>query len=147
MCYTYLQEISSHDHDHEQNGKKAAKANKLRSNPLFQAVMKEIETQRNRGFVMHPKMDMLKLLILQHFDHANQEDCGKGTRVMVFVEYRECVDEIVEALNLERPLIQASRFIGQGTDKQGNRGFGQREQLEVCSLHLFSQGHHPIFYL
>ena len=39
-------------------------------------------------------------------------------------------------LNEERPLIRATRFIGQGTDKQGKRGFAQKEQLDVGFLYF-----------
>jgi ATP-dependent DNA helicase MPH1 len=131
MCYTYLQELASDKGDGD--SKKDVKAQKLRTNSKFQALVKEIETQRNRGFSLHPKMDILKGLIVQHFgerltdEGENQEE----TRAMVFVTYRECVDEIVEMLNVEKPLIRATKFVGQGTDKQGKKGFGQKEQLEV----------------
>jgi hypothetical protein len=145
MCYTYLQEISREkgEDDADGTGKKAAKTKKLRSDPMFQAVMREIEMQKNKGFAVHPKMDRLKALAVQHFadkleDGGEAVDAsGEGqegreeTRVMVFVTFRECVDEIVEALNIERPLIRATKFIGQGTDKQGKKGMTQKEQLEV----------------
>jgi hypothetical protein len=32
-------------------------------------------------------------------------------------------------------LIRATKFIGQGTDKLGKKGFAQKEQLEVGSTH------------
>ncbi|TFK41383.1 hypothetical protein BDQ12DRAFT_679374 [Crucibulum laeve] len=142
MCYTYLKEISLEKENDEESapGKKKAppdRNKKLRTNPLFQAVMRELETQRCRGFVFHPKMDRLKALILQHFGEihaesdATLEDISKQTRAMVFVTFREAVDEIVEALNFEKPLVRAHKFIGQGTDKQGKKGLGQREQLDI----------------
>lgn len=139
MCYTYLTEISrAPDGDDGAGQKAAAKTKKLRADPLFQAVMKEIEMQRNRGFSTHPKMDMLKTLVVQHFAEKIVDEGDRGaeedTRVMVFVTYRECVDEIVETLNHERPLIRATKFVGQGTDKQGNKGIAQKEQLEVRIL-------------
>jgi ATP-dependent DNA helicase MPH1 len=131
MCYTYLQELASDKGDVD--GKKDAKAQKLRTNPKFQALVKEIETQRNKGFSLHPKMDILKGLVVQHFGErlADEGENQEETRAMVFVTYRECVDEIVEMLNAEMPLIRATKFVGQGTDKQGKKGFGQKEQLEV----------------
>ena len=55
---------------------------------------------------------------------------------MVFVTYRECLDEIVERLNTEQPLVRATRFVGQGADRQGKKGFAQKEQLEVGLLSL-----------
>jgi len=139
MCRTYLQELASQKYD-DDGGKKDAKAQKLRSNPKFQELTKEIDSQQNRGFSLHPKMEMLKDLIIQHFGQR-MEDASDGsgleeTRAMVFVTYRECVDEIVDILNSEKPLIRATKFIGQGTDKHGKKGFGQKEQLEVGFIRL-----------
>jgi ATP-dependent DNA helicase MPH1 len=140
MCYTYMQELSREKGDDENAGPgkaaSASRSKKLRSDPLFQATMRELETQRSREFSVHPKMDLLKTLVVQHFgenlaDENIDERTNEATRAMVFVTFREAVDEIVEALNFERPLIRASRFIGQGTDKQGKRGLAQKEQLEV----------------
>lgn len=101
--------------------------------------MFELETQRNRGFGTHPKVEKLKELLIQHFGAKLGEETGDGnvddTRVMVFSSYRAVVDEIVEELSRDRPLIRAARFIGQCVDKQGNKGLPQREQLEVsCRL-------------
>jgi ATP-dependent DNA helicase MPH1 len=50
---------------------------------------------------------------------------------MVFVTFREAVDEIVDFLNQESPLLRVAKFIGQGIDRKGNKGLAQREQLEV----------------
>ena len=99
--------------------------------------MLELETQRSRGFSTHPKVEKLKQLLIQHFGSKLGDETEDGgvddTRVMVFSSYRTVVDEIVEELSREQPLIRASRFIGQGVDKQGNRGLQQKEQLEVSS--------------
>jgi ATP-dependent DNA helicase MPH1 len=127
--------------------KKAKKNTKLGSDPNYQAVIKELELQKRlpNGFAPHPKMGKLKMLVIQHFASKTaepEEETGKSaavvnkiaedTRVMVFVTYRNCVEEIVAFLNQEQPLIKATKFIGQATDKDGHRGFGQREQLDVC---------------
>ena len=134
MCYTYLQEISD-DTGLEGEDSRNAKAAKLRADPTFQALMHELESQRCRGFSMHPKMDMLKTLVVQYFGQKMGEEKGDEgpteTRVMVFVTFRAAVEEIVEALSSERPLIRATKFVGQGVDKQGNKGFAQKEQLEA----------------
>ena len=42
------------------------------------------------------------------------------------------VEEIVDLLNKDSPIIRAKPFIGQGTDKQGRKGYAQKEQLEAC---------------
>ncbi|EGN95766.1 hypothetical protein SERLA73DRAFT_76832 [Serpula lacrymans var. lacrymans S7.3] len=135
MCYTCLQELAKDKEDNsgKGNGKGQKPPNKLRSDPEFQAILREIESQRIRGFSMHPKMEMLKTLLVQHFGAtmADGEQEGGTTRAMVFVTFRDCVDEIVEVLNEEMPLLKATRFIGQGTDKQGRKGFAQKEQIEV----------------
>ena len=92
--------------------------------------MEETELQYTRGLALHPKMEKLKELLIQHFGERMDED-GEESRAMVFVTYRECVDEIVDMLEAEKPLIRATRFVGQGIDKQGKKGYGQKEQLEV----------------
>ena len=91
-------------------------------------------------FPPHPKMEKLKSLVLEHLltKRATGEDPGPAepnpnTRVMVFVTYRDCVEEVVHYLNLESPIINATKFVGQGTDKEGRKGFAQKEQLGVCS--------------
>lgn len=148
MCHTYLKEVKSKETDTTPApGKKAPpKGKKLKDDPLFQVLLLEMETQlahgTTKGFVMHPKMDMLKRLVVQHFgakindDGHESEDPADETRVMVFVTFREAVDEIVEALNLERPLIRAQKFIGQGTDKRGEKGLAQNEQQDVRKIIL-----------
>jgi ATP-dependent DNA helicase MPH1 len=133
MCHTFLLELGSEKHNGDNSRKHDEKAQKLRSNPKFQAVTEEIELQHRRGFSLHPKMEMLKRLLIQHFGERMDDGSGphEGTRAMVFVTYRECIDEIVDMFDVEKPLIRATRFVGQGTDKQGKKGYGQKEQLEV----------------
>lgn len=134
MCLHSLQGLI-YDKDGSDQPKK--KASKLKSDPMFQKLLIDLEAGQKRpgGFGMHPKMDTLKTLLVQHFGQKISEGDREGdvndTRAMVFVTYRECVDEIVEVLNRESPLLRATRFVGQGTDKQGKRGFAQKEQLEV----------------
>ncbi|KZT21696.1 P-loop containing nucleoside triphosphate hydrolase protein [Neolentinus lepideus HHB14362 ss-1] len=114
------------------NGSSKQTQNSLQKHPVFQELIKELEAQYNRGLSVHPKMEKLKAIILSHFVKTGEEPVGKDeTKVMVFVTYRECVDEIVEWLNQENPMIRATKFVGQGADKQGNKGFGQKEQLEI----------------
>lgn len=138
MCHTYLHEVSR-EPDGEPGAGKAtahAKQKKLWNDPLFRKVLGELDLHQTRGFPVHPKMDLLKRLVVQHFGEKLGNNSGEEedteTRVMVFVTFREAVDEIVENLNMERPMIRAQRFIGQGNDKQGRKGLAQKEQLEVC---------------
>jgi len=140
MCYEWLEEASRNREDDEDadKGKKGSKGKSLRNDTNFQAVMRELEAQRSRGFSTHPKMEKLKSILVQHFGTFLEDPGAEAgiseldqTRVMVFSTHRGAVDDIVEDLQKERPLIRAARFIGQGTDKQGNKGLVQREQLEV----------------
>ena len=127
-CYESLKEASRNKEDDGGDGKKDKKSKSLRDDPHFKILMLELETQRSRGFGTHPKVEKLKDILIDHF-----AKCDDTSRVMVFSSYRAVVDEIVEELSRERPLIRASRFIGQGVDKQGNKGLPQKEQLEVSS--------------
>ncbi|KAG2160089.1 uncharacterized protein EDB93DRAFT_1113395 [Suillus bovinus] len=130
MCHNCLLEISAEKED-DSGKKKGSATSGLRKDKNFMALLSELEVQKVRpgGYGMHPKMETLKMLLLQHFGARMGE--GEETRAMVFVTYRECVDEIVHILNEEQPLLKVTRFIGQGTDKQGRKGFAQKEQLEV----------------
>lgn len=135
MCLHSLQTLIS---DKDGSDQKKKKASKLKLDPTFQKLLADLEVRQKLpgGFGMHPKMETLKTLLVQHFgqrisDEGGEELEADDTRAMVFVTYRECVDEIVEILNQESPLLRATRFVGQGTDKQGKKGFAQKEQLEV----------------
>ncbi|KAF8559410.1 P-loop containing nucleoside triphosphate hydrolase protein [Imleria badia] len=135
MCLHSLQDLVR---DKEGSDQKKKKASKLKSDPTLTKLLAELEAGHKRpgGFGMHPKMETLKTLLVQHFgqrsfDGDEEEGGANSTRAMVFVTYRECVDEIVEVLNQESPLLKATRFVGQGVDKQGKKGFAQKEQLEV----------------
>ncbi|KAI0768490.1 hypothetical protein BD413DRAFT_562373 [Trametes elegans] len=141
MCYGYLKSIVSGDDD---NGSKKA----LRKMEGFTNIMKEFDKQAERGFSMHPKMDTLRTLLIDHFGKELPDDAEEAhaqqrkSRAMVFVSYRECVEEIVELLNRDSPIIRAKAFIGQGTDKQGKKGYAQKEQLEV--IEQFKAGVHNV---
>ena len=99
----------------------------------------EIQKEAQNRFPPHPKMEKLKSLVLEHLlrkgatDDAGPAELNPNTRVMVFVSFRDCVEEVVDYLNLDSPIIKATRFVGQSTDKEGRKGFGQKEQLTVYS--------------
>ena len=125
----------------EAEGEGADKPTGLNKDSTFQALMDELKLQKSMGFAIHPKLEMLKTLVVQHFGQRLHDDGGSNagersdedTRAMVFVTFREAVDEIVDFLNRESPLLRATKFIGQGMDKKGNKGLAQREQLDVSS--------------
>ncbi|KAF8640347.1 hypothetical protein AX17_000019 [Amanita inopinata Kibby_2008] len=149
MCYTYLHQVAQSDkggnHSGEEGGtgvqtkKGSTKAKtKWRNDPHFQALMAEIENQHSRGFSRHPKLEELRVLLIQFFGERmdgdrNGREVGEqgASKAMVFVTFREAVDEIVQLLNEQQPLIRASKFIGQGVDKHGKKGMAQKEQLEI----------------
>ncbi|KAG8864334.1 3'-5' DNA helicase [Tulasnella sp. 330] len=109
------------------------KPNQLLANPDFKRLMGELENQRTAHggrFPSHPKVDKLLAVLLEHF-RAAERSSNTSTRVMVFVTFRDCVDEIVELLNGHGPILRATRFVGQGTDKSGKKGIAQKDQIEV----------------
>ena len=94
--------------------------------------MQEFERQKQNKFQLHPKMEKVRAIVLSHIANDSQESEGGGSsRIMIFAQYRQVVEELVELLDEQRPLIRATRFVGQGNDKQGNKGIKQKEQLEV----------------
>ena len=107
--------------------------------------MEVCEKQAAVGFAPHPKMDMLTGIILEHFMNAQSAAATPATtpaagespapvesKIMVFVQFRDVLDEVMEALERHKPIIKPVRFVGQGKDKQGKKGMGQAEQLGVC---------------
>jgi ATP-dependent DNA helicase MPH1 len=106
-----------------------------KNNPDWKAVMSHIENHHLEAvslglktpFPPHPKMGKLNDLLREHF---SAEDANE-TRVMVFTNFRESVDEIVAHLNANESNIRASRFIGQAGGKTGEKGMNQKEQIAV----------------
>lgn len=133
MCFRFLTEGAEGDGSDKPSG--------LNKDSAFQALMDELRLQNSSGFAVHPKLEMLKTLVVHHFGQRLHDDGSSNagersdvdTRAMVFVTFREAVDEIVDFLNLESPLLRATKFIGQGTDIRGNKGLAQREQMDVSS--------------
>jgi ATP-dependent DNA helicase MPH1 len=131
MCFRSLTEEAESDGSEKRSG--------LNKDPAFQALVDELKLQKSRGFAIHPKLEKLKTLVVQHFGQRLRDDSGSNagersdeeTRAIVFVTFREAVEEIVDFLNQESPLLKATKFIGQGIDKKGNKGLAQREQLDV----------------
>lgn len=135
MCYGYLKEIREGD----TAGKKA-----IRKMDTFTNLMRKFDEQAARGFSIHPKMDLLRTLLVDHFvkqtadGENNPSVVHSQSRAMVFVSFRECVEEIVELLNKHSPIIRAKAFIGQGIDKQGKKGYAQKEQLEASPCYPYT---------
>ncbi|GJE91515.1 DEAD/DEAH box helicase domain-containing protein [Phanerochaete sordida] len=141
QCYDTLKELSTNVNEVGKQATTKAKSDRFSKDEKLQAVLAELERMRARpgGFGPHPKMDKLKTLLVEHFAQKgldNAEAGGTGdldsdSRVMVFTSFRQSVELITEALNKDKPLIRAVPFIGQGVDKNGKKGYGQKEQLDI----------------
>ncbi|XP_053642041.1 Fanconi anemia group M protein isoform X3 [Cherax quadricarinatus] len=80
-------------------------------------------------YVSHPKLTKLLTIVVDHHKKFAAE--GKSTKIMIFSQYRDSVQEITEMLQLQHPLVKAMCFMGQSTGVRGDRGFSQKEQLKV----------------
>lgn len=143
QCYDSIKELVSGTN--EVTGKQIstkAKADRYAKDPKLQAIITELEKMRDRdgGFPPHPKMEKLKTLLIEHFAQKGFDaetnsvvggDLNSESRVMVFTSFRRTVDLVVDMLNKDQPLIRAVPFIGQGVDKNGKKGYKQKDQLEV----------------
>ena len=70
--------------------------------------------RRKRNLEKHnPKLKALSEILIQHFERANA--CDESSRAIVFSQWRDSVEEIVNALNINRPLLKPRKFIGQGS--------------------------------
>jgi len=138
------------------NEKQSMARQAMRSIPEFVAMMEDIRRKIKRAdFISHPKLERLVGVVVQHFvDHQDEQDAlrqareiaraedGDGggleedepvqqqTRVMIFANYRESVEEISRVLESHRPLIKVQSFIGQASAK-GKKGISQKEQQKV----------------
>ncbi|KAG0208266.1 hypothetical protein BGX33_006366 [Mortierella sp. NVP41] len=127
--------------------------------PDFMRMMDQIRVKvKQPQFVSHPKLERLVGVVVKHFtDHQDANDArmkameqqraasGGGssfnsgdqfvplqTRVMIFANFRDSVEEIGRVLERHQPLIKVRRFIGQATAK-GKKGISQKEQQRVVA--------------
>ena len=86
-------------------------------------------------FKSHPKLMKLKEIVLEHFqkfeDKNGADSKGVTTRVMIFSQYRDSVNEIAAMLAQHKPLVKVMSFIGQQSTGKSSRGLTQKEQLQV----------------
>lgn len=124
MCRNALRELAVDGHE---NGRKQSA---IKNNKFYVQLMQLMDKEPTD---LHPKLERLVQLVIEHFnDENNGRSTDKLSKLMIFVSFRDCVDEVVAALNNIGPSVRATRFVGQGTDKQGRKGIAQSEQLEVC---------------
>jgi ATP-dependent DNA helicase MPH1 len=70
MCFRSLTE--------EAAGGGSDKPPGLNKDPAFQALMDELNLQKSRGFAVHPKLEKLKTLVVQHFGQRLRDDSGSN---------------------------------------------------------------------
>ncbi len=121
----------------KKNSSKALKilARDHRLNQIF------IELKKNEDFspqkLIHPKYYALETLLIQEFEN------NPSSRVLVFVKLRDSVKSIVQKLKAsENNGIKPSRFVGQSTKSQDDKGLSQKQQLEI--LEQFKRGHYNV---
>ncbi len=86
----------------------------------------------HRGYE-HPKLEKLKEILKEFFSSH------PGARAIVFVQYRDTAQRIVDELN--RAGIRAVRFVGQAT-KEGDKGLSQKEQQRI--IEAFRNGEYDV---
>jgi Fanconi anemia group M protein len=106
--------------------------------------LKEVKGLIEQLKIEHPKIEYLIKILKERFDsqfnlngNSNLTDSAseKKSRVLVFTQYRDTAQHIVELLNKSK--IKASRFVGQ-SEKQGDPGMKQEEQNSI--LEYFKGG-------
>ncbi|GFS22054.1 ATP-dependent DNA helicase mph1 [Elysia marginata] len=79
--------------------------------------------------VGHPKMQVLEKIVVEHFETYKNKNTA--TKVVIFSQFRDSVQEIAAILNQHQPLVKVMPFIGQSSSGKDIKGFSQKEQLEV----------------
>lgn len=102
------------------------------------------------NYSSHPKLERLVSTVVNHFVEYSEEterlaQQGRSneqaeTRVMVFSQYRESVEEIKAALEEHKPMVRVMSFVGQSSGGKSNKkGFTQKEQLQVPTTWTFGR--------
>ena len=127
----------------EKSGGKLSKAvMELASNPKFVYMMNMIRDMKKKpDFLSHLKMDRLLHVILGHFKEIEGDSEGSGSRVIIFTQFRDSVDEIVSRLQ-NHSVIRVMSFVGQSNGNKGTKGLSQKEQLEV--IRKFKSGNYNV---
>ncbi|ODQ51059.1 P-loop containing nucleoside triphosphate hydrolase protein, partial [Saitoella complicata NRRL Y-17804] len=130
--YTHLNEIQN---ETEGRGKKAGKLkSELIGNEDFRTLMRRVrEMIGEPTYTGHPKMDRMSGLLLEHFMRAKDE--GRQTRCIVFTNYRESADDILQTLSKHKPLVLPTMFHGQASAKD-QAGMTQKEQIDIVDKFL-----------
>ncbi|RKP33636.1 P-loop containing nucleoside triphosphate hydrolase protein, partial [Dimargaris cristalligena] len=127
----------------------------LYEGPMFRGLMTQMQEHlKDPARYSHPKLARLESIILDHFSRddivaslpAGQSTAASSptttsttTRVMIFSQFRESVEEIVSLLSHHSPLLRVMSFVGQSTGKTG-KGLSQKQQLEI--IRQFKSGNY-----
>ncbi len=65
----------------------------------------------------NPKLSKLEEILKEHFERCRA--VGVDSRVIVFSQLRDSVEEIVHVLKYSEPLIRPNQFVGQGAGSSG----------------------------
>ncbi|THX83083.1 P-loop containing nucleoside triphosphate hydrolase protein [Aureobasidium pullulans] len=115
----------------------------IRDDENFTKMMNMMLTwTRDPEFLGHPKLEHLRLVVMNHFLEADDKAKAPGgqpstTKIMIFAAYRDSAEEIVRVLNRNEPMIRAHVFVGQA-DSKNSEGMNQKRQLEV--IKQFKEG-------
>jgi len=90
---------------------------------------------KEEGFVSHPKLSKLSEIVQKHFEVKGEE-----TRVMIFSQFRDSVEEIVEYLKKNGQLIKPAGFVGQATSTGVNKTKGLNQKAQQEMIDQFKQG-------
>lgn len=127
-----------------------AKAEIMR-NPDFVAILDDLKRQigaddvsKSSSLIGHPKLTKLKDIVLAHFQGwdaqlEGEKNALKESRVMIFSQFRDSVEDISHMLSKHKPLVRVMSFIGQQSKGNTSKGLTQKEQLEVFVEIFFIQ--------
>ncbi|KAL6077209.1 FA complementation group M [Balamuthia mandrillaris] len=125
-----LKSVSSYLEDLEKkinSGKVTSKAKKGMINMNeFQNLKLLLEQTCDQGDFNHPKLEKLLEIVTAHFEESKASE----TRVIIFTEYRDSVDEVVSLLQRHSPVVLPIAFVGQGAGRK-SRGYTQKQQAQV----------------
>jgi Fanconi anemia group M protein len=91
--------------------------------------LKVEEEARKISSIAHPKVSVMLHVVKQQMERK------ADSRVIVFTQYRDTIEDIVRAL--EKEGLSARRFVGQ-SDREGSKGMDQK--MQTHTLDLFRKG-------
>ncbi|KAH3731696.1 Fanconi anemia group M protein [Pelomyxa schiedti] len=101
------------------------KEKELFCSPQWKNVMKLAESHYG-GSSNHPKLSKLEEIVKEHFE--TQPD----SRVMIFTQYRDSVNDIALLLKSCEPLVHVMTLVGQSKER-GGPGLSQKEQIQILN--------------